>query len=125
MSGVASTNQEDVVPSKMSLVVYPVQDLARAKDLFTSLLGTEPYVDAPYYVGYRVDGAEIGLNPRPSGPGGPIPYFDVSDLGATIDSLTGNGATVAQEPTDVGGGLLVALLTDVDGNPVGLRQAAG
>ncbi len=35
------------------LVVYPVKDLEKAKELFTQLLGSDPYVDSPYYVGYR------------------------------------------------------------------------
>lgn len=113
------------MPAKMNLVVYPVRDLAGAKSLFSGLLGTQPYVDSPYYVGYRIDGPEIGLTPHAPGSTGPISYFDVSDITAAIAMLTGHGAEVSQEPRDVGGGLLVALLTDGDGNPIGLRQVAG
>lgn len=36
-------------------VIYPVNDIAKAKALFTALLGVEPYIDQPYYVGYKVE----------------------------------------------------------------------
>ena len=59
----------------IGLLVYPVKDLARAKALYAALLETEPYADAPYYVGFRVGDQEIGLDPnghkqRHDGPGG-------------------------------------------------------
>ena len=46
------------------LVVYPVKDIEKAKQLFTKLLGTEPYVDSPYYVGYRTEGREDRARPE-------------------------------------------------------------
>ena len=59
----------------ISLLVYPVTDLGRAKALFTALLGVEPYADQPYYVGYRVGGQEIGLDPNGHAKApGPIGY---------------------------------------------------
>ena len=45
-------------------IIYPVKDIARAKELFHSLLGVEPYADQPYYVGFRVGDQEIGLDPN-------------------------------------------------------------
>lgn len=110
--------------SAMKLIVFPVSDLERATKLYTALLGVEPYASSPYYAGFRVGDQEIGLDP--SGhrkASGPIAYRDVSDLRAAIDALTGVGATVAQDATDVGGGTMIALLTDADGNTLGLRQA--
>lgn len=44
-------------------VVYPVTDLAGAKAMFHKLLGVKPYADDPYYVGFRVEGQDIGLDP--------------------------------------------------------------
>ncbi len=32
------------------LFVYPVKDIARAKTLYSKLLGLAPYVDGAYYV---------------------------------------------------------------------------
>jgi len=45
-------------------VIYPVSDLAGAKALFTALLGVEPLMDQPYYVGYRLADQDIGLDPN-------------------------------------------------------------
>ena len=39
-------------------------------------------------------------------------------------SFRAAGATVTQGPSEVGGGLTIAVLADVDGNPIGLRQSA-
>jgi catechol 2,3-dioxygenase-like lactoylglutathione lyase family enzyme len=51
--------------SGIKTIVYPVQDLAKAKALYAALTGAEPYADQPYYVGIRVDdGQEIGLDPH-------------------------------------------------------------
>ncbi|MDQ1420582.1 MAG: hypothetical protein QOJ52_2544, partial [Acidimicrobiaceae bacterium] len=48
----------------IKLIVYPVKDAAKAKTLYSTLLGVEPYADAPYYVGFRVGDQEIGLDPN-------------------------------------------------------------
>ena len=38
----------------IKIVIYPVKDVARAKALYSELLGVEPYVDEAYYVGFRI-----------------------------------------------------------------------
>ena len=108
---------------KFAAIVYPVKDLDKAKAVFTALLGATPAQDEPYYVGWTVDGQNIGLNPRgfDQGMTGPVPYVDVADLPARIDALVAAGATLAQEPTDVGGGVRIATVLDPDGNVIGLR----
>jgi predicted enzyme related to lactoylglutathione lyase len=113
------------VPNAVKLVVYPVKDLTRAKTVYVELLGTQPYVDGPYYVGFRPGDIEVGLTPSAGVPGqsGPIPYVDVNDIKGSLAALAQAGATVVQNPRDVGGGLLVALAKDADGNSIGLRQS--
>jgi predicted enzyme related to lactoylglutathione lyase len=85
---------------------------------------TTPHADSPYYVGFSVDGAEIGLVPsgHDQGMTGPVPFYDVDDINATIAALQAAGWKLVQEPTDVGAGLLVAKVGDPDGNDIGLRQ---
>ena len=109
----------------ITILTYPVKDVAQAKKLYNKLLGVEPYVDSAYYVGYKVGNHEIGLVPNghQQGMTGPLPYFDVSDIKSTLKSLVEAGAQVQQEARDVGGGLLVASVKDKDGNITGLRQA--
>jgi predicted enzyme related to lactoylglutathione lyase len=105
----------------MQLVVFPAKDLDAAKKLFTTLLGGEPYVDESYYVGYRTGDVEFGLDPNADG-SGPVCYWEVSDIDATVRVLVAAGAEVAQPPHNVGGGLQVATLTDPNGSVIGLRQ---
>jgi lactoylglutathione lyase len=105
------------------LVVYPVKDLQKAKELFTQLLGADPYVDTPYYVGYHTEDREIGLDPNGSS-NGPIAYWETDDITASVDELRAAGWQVTSDPKDVGGGLLVAQFADSDGNTIGLRQSS-
>ena len=109
---------------KFNTVLYPVKDLDKAKTTFTSLFGFEPYVDSPYYVGYSVDGSEIGLVPsgHDQGMSGPEAYYDVEDIEATLTALQAAGAVVEQEPRDVAAGLLVAKVRDTEGNVIGVKQ---
>ena len=105
-------------------VLHPVTDLAAAKAVYTALLGVQPQADAPYYVGYDVAGQHIGLVPGggPQGMTSPVAYWHLPDIEATIANLTAAGATVKEPPHDVGGGRLVATVTDPDGNVLGLIQ---
>jgi len=112
--------------TQSKVVLYPVRDVEKTKALFVTLFGIEPHADAPYYVGFSIDGSEIGLVPDGHNQGmtGPLPVFDVDDIHATFAALRVAGAEVVQEPTDVGYGTMVAKLRDADGNGIGLRQAA-
>jgi predicted enzyme related to lactoylglutathione lyase len=102
------------------LIVYPVSSLENSKELFTSLLGVRPYIDGSYYVGYKTDGLEIGLDPHGKS-SGPIVYWDTDNITAKLGELKAAGWETKAEPRDVGGGLLVASVTDVNGNVIGLR----
>lgn len=105
-------------------ILYPVTDLARAKAVYTTLFGVQPHVDSSYYVGFQVNGQEIGLVPNGQRQGltGPTPYVQVDDINQRLEQLVAAGATVQQQPRDVGGGRLVALASDADGNALGLIQ---
>ncbi len=109
---------------KPKLFVYPVKDLTSAKALYTRLLGSEPYVDSPYYVGFKLGDVEIGLNPNGHAQGvtTPIDFFQVADIAKCLASLVEGGATVHQDIKDVGQGRLVVSLKDADGNLIGLIQ---
>ncbi|MFC9841180.1 VOC family protein [Rhodococcus sp. NPDC127530] len=100
-------------------LVIPVSDLDAAKAIYTALLGT-PHTDQPYYVGYNVDGFEVGLNPADVG-GGPVAFADVEDLDATRATLLAAGATERSAPRQVAAEARVCVLADADGNPIGLR----
>jgi predicted enzyme related to lactoylglutathione lyase len=105
-------------------VLHPVSDLAAAKAVYTALLGAPPQHDAPYYVGYEAAGQHIGLVPGggPQGMTSPVAYWHVPDIEAKLAEVTAAGATLKDSARDVGGGRLVATVTDPDGNVLGLLQ---
>jgi predicted enzyme related to lactoylglutathione lyase len=112
--------------SGMKTVIYPVRDLATAKGLFGALLGVAPDMDEPYYVGYSAPGQHIGLDPNGHAKGmtGPVGYWHVDDIEVAVKSAIANGASETEAAHDVGGGRLVATVTDADGNPLGFIQEA-
>jgi predicted enzyme related to lactoylglutathione lyase len=105
-------------------VLHPVSDLEKAKEVYTALLGVAPTADAPYYVGYDTGGQHIGLVPNggPQGMTSPVAYWHVADIEAKLAEVTAAGATLKDPVRDVGGGRLVAAVTDPDGNVLGLLQ---
>jgi len=114
----------DPVSVHCNTVLYPVKDVEQAKAFFAALFGVAPHADSPYYVGFSVDGNEIGLIPNghDQGMSGPEPYYDVENIAAVLEALEALGAVVVQRPTDVAAGLLVAKIKDIDGNLIGLKQ---
>jgi predicted enzyme related to lactoylglutathione lyase len=81
-------------------------------------------MDKPYYVGFRAGDQELGLNPhgRAQGLTGPVGYIAVDDIKASLKSPLELGAQVQQDVNDVGGGKHTAVVTDRDGNPIGLIE---
>lgn len=104
------------------LLVYPVKDIEKAKAFYGKFLGVEPYVDSPYYVGYKTGDMEVGLDPSTSV--GPIAYTDVEDLTAAIKELTDAGGEIVQDVKTVAQGLQIAQVKDATGNVVGIRHQA-
>ena len=114
----------DTSTQGIKTVLHPVSDLAKAKAVYAALLGVEPQADADYYVGFDVAGQHIGLVPG-GGPErmiSPVAYWHVSDIEAKLAEVTAAGASLKEPVRDVGGGRLVATVTDPDGNVLGLLQ---
>lgn len=107
--------------NRVSLIVYPAKELASTKQIFSKFLGVEPYVDSPYYVGYKVGDIEIGLDPNAQN-AEHITYIDVEDIKSSLQETIALGATLLQDVKNVGSGLVVASVKDKDGNILGFRQ---
>jgi predicted enzyme related to lactoylglutathione lyase len=105
-------------------VLHPVSDLERAKTVYAALLGVPPQTDSAYYVGFEAAGQQIGLVPSggPQSMTSPVAYWHVPDIEAKLAEVTAAGAIVKEPAHDVGGGRLVATVTDPDGNVLGLLQ---
>ena len=106
-------------------VIYKVDDLARAKRWYASVLGFEPYFDEPFYVGFNVGGYELGLDPDGEGVvrgNNAIAYWGVGDIREAYGKLLEAGAETVSEPAEVGGEIRVATVRDPFGNEFGIIE---
>jgi predicted enzyme related to lactoylglutathione lyase len=104
---------------------YEVADVAKAKEWYSKVLGTQPYFDEPaFYVGYNVGGYELGLVPAPKAgakrEAAGVAYWGVEDANATYKRLIELGAAPVEAVQDVGGGILVGEVRDPFGNVLGV-----
>ncbi len=114
----------DSATQGIKTVLHPVSDVAKAKAVYIALLGVEPQADSDYYVGFDTAGQHVGLVPGggPAAMTSPVAYWHVVDIEAKLAEVTAAGATVKEPADDVGGGRLVATVTDPDGNVLGPLQ---
>lgn len=103
-------------------LIFDVTNLDGAKAFYTAALGHGPYFDEPFYVGFDVQGYELGLRPTEAGrgAGGGTAYLGTDDVDREVARLLALGATVREAPEDVGGGIRVATLIDPFGNALGV-----
>ena len=108
----------------IKIVLHPVSDVDKAKQVYSALLGMPPQHDSPYYVGFDDNGQHIGLVPGggPDAMSSPVAYWRVADINAKLAEVTAAGGTLKESPREVGGGRVVATFCDPDGNVLGLFQ---
>ncbi|RYU94911.1 VOC family protein [Emticicia agri] len=102
--------------------IYRVSDIDKAKAWYREVFGIEPYFDEPFYVGFNVGGYELGLQPDPKTEGkadGVITYWGVENVEEVYRKVLDSGATSFEEPTEVGGGIIVSAVKDLWGNVIG------
>jgi predicted enzyme related to lactoylglutathione lyase len=103
--------------------IYPVADIARAKDWYAALIGKPPYFDQPFYVGFEVGGFELGLVPNGTpGTQGAQPLWGVADADDAMRRLLAHGATLLDAVQDVGDGIKVGAVQDPFGNRLGFIE---
>ncbi|MBX2934761.1 MAG: VOC family protein [Ferruginibacter sp.] len=111
---------------KLRTVIYHVSDLQKAKEWYTALTGIQPYFDEPFYVGFDINGFELGLDPDfddvlERGTQA-VAYWKVDDIGNTVKKFKKAGAVICSKVKEVGGGIKVATLVDPWGNAIGLIE---
>lgn len=103
---------------------YVVSDLTKATEWYSKAFGTNPYFNEPFYVGFNIQGYELGLLPveklRDKEPDNALSYWGVEDINKRYQHLLNLGATKHQEPNNVGGELMVASVYDPWNNIVGI-----
>ncbi len=102
--------------------VFPAPDLAAGRAWFARVLGTEPYFDEPFYVGFSVAGFELGLDPAASVEAGAVTYWGVRDCDAALAALLDAGATPREEVRDVGEGIRLATVLEPAGSVLGIIE---
>ena len=100
-------------------VIYHVDNLERAKEWYTEVIGFPPYFDEPFYVGFNVGGFELGLDPDMSGVAkgnNEIAYWGVENIENEFKKITEIGAEEISGIRDVGEGIKIASVRDPFGN---------
>jgi lactoylglutathione lyase len=103
--------------------IYKVTDIAEAKVWYTNMFGVKPYFDESFYVGFNIEGYELGLQPdevRGEKGDNVVAYWGVDDVSASYKRFTESGALGYEAPQEVGGDIIVAVVKDPWGNAIGL-----
>ena len=113
---------------QLATAIYYAPEIEKAKAWYSEVLGTEPYFDRPFYVGFDVGGYELGLQPGRNktlqglgdGLRGGVPYWRVDDIEAAFKRLLELGATAVNQVEAVGDGIKTAIVQDPFGNALGI-----
>jgi predicted enzyme related to lactoylglutathione lyase len=112
---------------KLRTVIYHVNDIAAAKQWYINATGIQPYFDESFYVGFDINGSELGLDPNNSNvtPGNQtISYWAVDNTEVASNKLVAIGGKLIQPRTNVGGEIFVAIVEDPFGNHIGIIEGA-
>ncbi len=113
--------------NKLRTVIYHVADLQKAKEWYVQLTGVQPYFDEPFYVGFDINGCELGLDPdgtKFTEGNNTLTYWSVDDINAAVEKAVSIGAAIVSPVTNVGGTIEVATIKDIFGNYIGFISEA-
>ncbi len=111
--------------TKLRTAIYHVPNLESAKKWYTQLLQKEPYFDAPFYVGYNINGFELGLDPDCNNlitGNNSYALWNVDDLDATVAKIIELEGTLLKPIETVGENMRVAICNDPWQNCIGLIE---
>ena len=125
-----SKDSDDSFSSEMidglAAVVYHVDNIEKGKDWYTRALEVIPYIDEPYYVGFKIGEFELGVDPNAENSQvkdeGHVAFWSVTNIEETFKHLLLIGAQRQDDITDIGGGILAATVIDPFGNTFGLME---
>ena len=117
----ASAKQATVGTRLLGLrtVIYPAPELEASKLWWTEFLGTPPYFDEPFYVGFNPGGYELGQPPDGDPATGALTYWGVDDVSSPVEAALSAGASEHAPATDVGDGIITATVQTPDESIVG------
>ena len=86
------------------------------------VLGQQPHLDEPYYVGFNLGGYELGLDPDGDPNLGCVTYWAVDNIEDAMGVLMGGGAQPHRHISDVGEGIGAASVLSPTGDVVGVIE---
>ena len=108
---------------KLRTIIYHVDDLAKAKQWYNAITGIDPYFESPFYIGFDINGCELGLDSDSSNVtagNSTVAYWKVEDIQRAVDKCMVAGGILFSAIQKVGGTIQVAIIQDPFGNHVGL-----
>jgi hypothetical protein len=109
-----------LVLNGLRTVIYPSTDLGADKAWWSELLGKQPYVDEPFYVGFEVAGYELALLPDADPSDGALVYWGVDDVQASAQSAIASGSVEHTPVANVGDDIVTATVRTPAGTILGL-----
>jgi len=106
----------------IATLIFPTDNLAASKQWWQTALGKEPYFDEPFYVGFDINGYELGINPKASASIGPVAYLRVENIVRAFSDFIDNGCSIVGGISDVGADIQVGELRNPDGQVFGVIQ---
>jgi predicted enzyme related to lactoylglutathione lyase len=113
--------------NKLRTVIYHVTDLEAAKTWYENLTSISPYFNEPFYVGFNINGFELGLDPDVQAiqtGNNAVAYWSVNDIHAAVEKAESIGAITISAVQNVGGKIKVVIIQDPFGNCIGFISEA-
>lgn len=111
--------------NKIRSVIYHAVNLNEAKEWYKKVTGIEPYFDEPFYVGFDINGFELGLDPDMNNVqtgNNAVTYWAVNEIENVVEKIKNLGAQIDSPVTNVGGGIKAAIVRDPFNNYIGLIE---
>lgn len=106
----------------LATLIFPTTDLSASRDWWVQALGKEPYFDESFYVGFDVNGYELGINPGAPLGNGPVAYLRTDNIVRAFSDFIDNGCTIVGGISAVGEGIRVGELRNPDGFVFGVIE---
>ena len=106
----------------LATVIFPTADLQASKAWWVQALGKQPYFDEPFYVGFELNGYELGINPGAAIEDGPVSYLRTDNIVRAFSDFIDMGCTIVGGISSVGEGIRVGELRNPEGFVFGVIE---
>ncbi len=106
---------------RVDAIIYSVVNLEKSRQFYSEILGLEPRIQEPHFIGLGAGNLLIGLRERKGAeahPRLPEVVFFVRDVHLIYEHLKAHRIEIQQTPTETDWGARKANFLDPDGNPL-------